>query len=427
MPDWMLRSARRAIAVVLGCCLQAFGVAANAADGPTNIDYFGLHIHRADQGTAWPAVRFGSWRLWDAYVSWSRLQPQADKWDFSRLDRYVAMARLTKVDLLLPLGLTPSWASARPNEVSHYDKGNAAEPRDMELWRQYVRMVAERYKGRITKFEIWNEVNDAKFYSGSPEVLTQLTCEANKILKEIDPGNMLAGPSVTEVGRHLKWHEDFLRLGGGKCVDAMTHHFYAPNEEPEGMIKKIRAVRDTLDKFGAGALPLWNTETGWLIGNDDGTPLSPGYAAPYWKRFEAADSDWLIARALILARAEGIDRFYWYAWDHTALGLVEPQTRALKPGAGAFDRVAKWLVGVSIQPCRQQGDVWSCAILRGGTAEGWIAWSVSGVGKFLWPGPIGPIVVEALGGGSATGQMKEAQHLPVTRRPSLFKIGAGVK
>jgi len=109
-------------------------------------EYFGMHIHRADSSTPWPGVRFGSWRLWDAYVSWPQLEPNRGQWDFKRLDKYVAMASLTGVNVLLPLGLSPAWASARPNEVSAYRYGNAAEPLNIEDWRSYVRAVAERYK-----------------------------------------------------------------------------------------------------------------------------------------------------------------------------------------------------------------------------------------------------------------------------------------
>jgi len=108
---------------------------------PLPLTYFGLHIHRSDSGTSWPNVPFGSWRLWDSYVGWAQLEPSRGTWDFSRLDKYVAMARLTKVDILLPLAMTPQWASARPYEASPYRPGNAAEPANMDDWVRYVTTV----------------------------------------------------------------------------------------------------------------------------------------------------------------------------------------------------------------------------------------------------------------------------------------------
>ena len=58
-------------AFVMGCgALQAQGDPVEP-----RVPYIGLHLHRADQGTAWPAAGFGSWRLWDANVAWPNLEP----------------------------------------------------------------------------------------------------------------------------------------------------------------------------------------------------------------------------------------------------------------------------------------------------------------------------------------------------------------
>ena len=82
--------------------------------------YFGLHVHRivqtqpwypkGDKITPWPPIKFGSWRLWDAYVAWPNLEPERGKWNFQTLDRYVDLAEKAGIDLVLPLGLSPAWA-----------------------------------------------------------------------------------------------------------------------------------------------------------------------------------------------------------------------------------------------------------------------------------------------------------------------------
>ena len=73
------------------------------------------------------------------------------------LDFGKAVEATEMVDLVLTLALSPTWASARPTEASPYFKGSAAEPGDIRQWEDYVRTVAERYKGRIMLYEIWNE------------------------------------------------------------------------------------------------------------------------------------------------------------------------------------------------------------------------------------------------------------------------------
>ena len=202
----------------LSAVLLAFaGVASWAQTVPSDpvpLTYFGLHIHRADAGTAWPNVPFGSWRLWDAYVGWAQLEPERGKWDFTRLDKYAAMARITKTDLLLPLAMTPRWAAARPDEPSPYKPGNSSEPASLVDWENYVATVAERYKGRIMHYEVWNEPSDKSHFTGNLESLVRLTCAAYRVLKKIDPGIQVVSPASAGGGRHLEYLDNFLRAGG---------------------------------------------------------------------------------------------------------------------------------------------------------------------------------------------------------------------
>ncbi len=287
------------------------------AEKPVPREFFGLHMHRADAGTAWPSVPFGSWRLWDAYVGWTHLEPERGRWDFSRLDRYVAMAGLTKVDILLPLAMTPQWASVRPFEQRSYKPGNVAEPARMEDWVNYVATVGKRYKGKIRHYEIWNEPSDQSHYSGSREVLVQMTCLAHKTLKEIDPNIRIVSPASAGGGRHIEYLDRFLASGGKDCVDIVGHHFYVFNKPPEAMVPLIREVRRIMRKNGVANKPLWNTETGWWIANGDGTPDHPMVAKGGWKRLDIEkESGDYVVQAFLLARAEGVDRFFWYAWDN---------------------------------------------------------------------------------------------------------------
>jgi len=85
-----------------------------------------MHFHHLGSTTPWPDVPINQWRLWDAYVAWPNLEPAKGQWRFATLDRYVSLAAEHHVGLLLPLGLSPGWASARPLEKSTYQPGAAA-------------------------------------------------------------------------------------------------------------------------------------------------------------------------------------------------------------------------------------------------------------------------------------------------------------
>lgn len=353
--------------LLLSACLSV--APCIAADNTNTIprEYFGLHIHRADQGTAWPTVPFGSWRLWDAYVTWADIEPNPGQWKFERLDRYVAMAALTKTDILLPLANTPTWAAARPTEPSAYKPGNASEPANIETWKNYVRTIGYRYKGKIKNYEIWNEPNIKHHYSGNTKKLVEMTCEASRILKSIDPSIQIVSPAASSGAKgHVDYLAKFLEVGGKNCIDVVAHHFYVPNGGPEEMVPMIRSVKSVMAANGIADKPLWNTETGWWIANGDGTPDHPMVAKGGWLKLSLKnESGEYLQRAFLLARAEGVERFYWYSWDNRyGLGMIEPTSGAPKPMVEGWRGIVNDLVGAKDVKCENTHRTWKCSFIR---------------------------------------------------------------
>ena len=356
--------------------LSAFSFNTVAQPAPVTLDYFGLHIHRADAGTAWPNIPFGSWRLWDAYVGWRELQPTRDRWDFSRLDLYVAMAALTKTSLVLPLAMTPAWASARPDEPSAYRPGNSAEPKMIEDWRRYVEAVGRRYRGKIQFFEIWNEPNAKDHYTGTVEKMVELTCEAYRVLKAIDPDIRVISPGVVGA-THVQYLERFLAAGGKSCFDIVAYHFYVQRFGPEAMVPVIREVRAIMRRHGVHDKPLWNTETGWWIANGDGTPDHPMVAKGGWRKLalEPESGDFLM-RAFLLARAEGVERFFLYSWDNPyGLGMIEPTSGKPKPMVERWRSTVESLVGATNLKCDQDGKAWRCTFITKNGLPQSVSWT----------------------------------------------------
>lgn len=419
-------------------CIAALAVLlipiASKADAPAvrdnriSLSYFGLHIHRlvhtqpwlknGNLQTAWPAITFGTWRLWDAYVAWPNLEPDPGRWNFSTLDRYVEKSTAAGVQILLPLGLSPGWASARPSEKSGYKPGNAAEPRSMDDWKNYVRTVALRYKGRIRYYELWNEVNYRDYYSGTQETLVELSRVAYQTLKEVDPDIMLVSPSVVGEGKHLAWFDDYLAKGGGKHADIISYHFYVPKGKPEDMLKLIGQVRRLMQKHGLDKKPLWNTETGWAISNQVGD-LHAGAVADDWKKLSGEGAAAYVARALIIGAWANIDRFYWYAWDNIDMGLTEAGSGQLKPAAHAYDRVVKWLYNTHLRECSQEAGLWKCELEKNSGERQWIVWAEFGSTRtFTIPQQWGATLIEELDGKQTAinGTLVKAKESPLMAR-----------
>ena len=411
----------------------ATDTAGGVAHGPViSRSYFGLHIHRADTTTAWPRVPFGSWRLWDAHASWPHLEPELSKWDFRRLDRYVEMAQAKGVEILLPLGLSPTWASARPQEASAYNTpGWAAEPRNLATWREYVRTVAARYKGRIRQYEIWNEPNLTRFFTGSPEAMRTLTCEAYRTIKEVDPAARVVSPSATEKEKGIAWLRSFLAAGGGRCVDIVGFHFYVyAHEAPERLGGLARDLRALMEQYGLSGRELWNTETGWYFANR---------RVPNASRYRVLDEELsagYLARALIVAADAGVSRFYWYAWDNATMGgLIEPDSGDIKPAATAYAAVFGWLVGGRLEGCQQAESVWECRLLDADARPARILWSTAGAHPWNLPAEFDITTIERVDGrsaarkGGAQGREIVLDELPVLVRggPQVRGVRAGAR
>jgi hypothetical protein len=358
---------------------------------------FGLHIHNAagpvwpapvdmNQATAWPTPAFGSWRLWDADVTWPQLEAQRGQWDFSRLDAYVAMAEQRGVEIVLPLGLSPSWASARPREASSYWPGSSAEPANIDDWRNYVRTVATRYAGRVMHYEIWNEVNEPGYFTGSVATMVNLVREARLALLAVDPRIKVISPSVVGGQYARDWLNSFFAAGGGAHVDIVGYHFYVHDSTPEAMLALIDGARQVMAAYGLQDKELWNTETGWLIDNEDGTPNVSN--DPYWPVLAPETAAGFVIRAYALAHVNGLKRFHWYSWDGGNIGLLNPASKTPKQAGLAYARAMDWLLGANLERCDAAGTVWSCPLTRADGTSAYLAWTQDGAAR-SWIAPSG--------------------------------------
>lgn len=366
----------RLLSFAVGGFLFVVTTAAVASE-PLDARYFGIHLHRADTTTAWPFVRFGSWRLWDAGVDWAKLEPARRVWRFEKLDRLIALAEAHDAEPILTLGVTPTWAAARPHEPFVYGAGGASEPRDLADWENYVRSVANRYKGRLRYFEIWNEpkygdIEPTKgaFFSGTVKNLVDLACAARRVAREVDPDIRVVGPGFTGAGDRL---ERFLAAGGGRCIDVVGFHFYGAT--PEKARERIRDVRQIMQQQGVGHLPLWNTEQGYeVVGPHARIPGNLGFEVPD----EATEAAYIV-RSLVLGADAGLSRFYFYSWERLLDKAGQPE-----PGAHAIAASVRWLRGARITGCHESDRFWICGLERTGR-KAWLVWATAGVRAWRVP------------------------------------------
>ena len=115
------------------------------------------------------------YRLWDMKVAWKDVNPAQGVFNWSELDRRVALVESWGGKPLLVLGLTPQWAAKDPAAGDpRWGAGTASPPANITYWNDYVRSVATRYGARIAGYELWNEANLTTFWQGSTKELYEL-------------------------------------------------------------------------------------------------------------------------------------------------------------------------------------------------------------------------------------------------------------
>lgn len=202
-----------------------------------------------------------------------------DAW--AKYDQIVNLADQYGLQIQARLSNPPDWTHANP------DIGDKAPPDDFQDFVNYAVMLAERYRGRVRYFQIWNEPNIYPEWGNqpvNPEAYTDLLCRTYTALKAVDPEIVVIAaalaPTVSLSAENLN---DFIFLqrmydaGAGDCFDIMAAQGYGLNSGPTDHRMRPTTVnfarnvyiRDIMVANGDAAKPIWISEMGWNAQPDD--------------------------------------------------------------------------------------------------------------------------------------------------------------
>lgn len=292
---------------------------------PVKVDeyFFGMHVrHRAND--IMPEVTARSVRAHDISgggTRWQKIEPSKGVYDWKECDKWVNTHYSAARDLVFVLFGTPTWASARPTEISAYSVGApglSAEPVDLGNWSSFCSAVATRYRGKIKYYEVWNEANGPGFYTGTKSIMAQMVRRANQAIKAVDPAAKIISPSITGWGPNAGappeiYFGEMMGASDGEggtmadWIDIVGVHLYLylnRTQELAGVINRINAAKAAA---GLSALPTWDTESA------PGSPYIAGMSD------EAANRH--INRSLLVMAAMGIGRTFYYLYDSSPMGI----------------------------------------------------------------------------------------------------------
>lgn len=340
----MVRKAVQVFVFALAMAL-AIPMAMTTASAATFVDdrMFGLHVPQISNGVD-PTVPYGSVRLWDSGISWGAVEKRRGVYSWATFDRAIANADAQNVEIVYVLGSTPRWAARNMREGAYPNAGAASPPRSMTDWRRWVTKVATRYGASIDAYQIWNEANLTTFWQGTPAQMAQLTLEAKRIIRKIDPTAKVVAASSTvrltsAFNRFFPAYLTELRRRNWP-VDVFAIHTYGPSTAAPSLRQKyIAKARTELREARAPRRPLWDTEVNYGIAGPGAT--YPDKDLGPWQSAVFTSQTYLDSVRLNIART------HWYAWT-PAWDLLGVTMFDGSAAATAFTTTHDWLVNATV-------------------------------------------------------------------------------
>jgi hypothetical protein len=238
-------------------------------------------------------------------IGWDGVERQKDQYDFAFWDAFVQLAVDAGVTLLPYVAYTPEWNSDGAPETFW-----KTPPRDPNELTELMQQLAERYRGRIHSWEIWNEPDNKDYWLGSArEFATLLAAGAD--------GVRAGDPQARVVLGGLAGGVDFLRelfdeQGVAERVDVVNLHGYYETWNPnpvETFTEYIAEVDEIVQRHG-GRQSIWMAEVGYSnFPPPSGATVGALYPYEHTPEFQAV----MLVRTLALLLGEpAVSLIAWY-------------------------------------------------------------------------------------------------------------------
>lgn len=201
-------------------------------------------------------------------VGWHDFEPARgvyDPWSLKAYETEIRRARAAGQRVLLVIQEAPPWATGTQDRH--------APPLDPADYARFAAFLATRYGAMVDAYEIWNEPNYARFWTGAPDpaAYARLLRSSYPAIKQADPTArvLFGGPSTND----WRFVEAAYAAGARGFFDVMGAHPYScrgPDDvrrDATGRMTRdtflgYRELRATMLAHGDDK-PIWFTEFGW--------------------------------------------------------------------------------------------------------------------------------------------------------------------
>lgn len=260
------------VLVVLASLTTALSPAAQAAISPRLVGVNAVTLRFDDLRTQqYDAIQAAGFKAVRIHVEWPLIEEAPGQFTWDLTDSLVVNAVKRGLQILGVVTYTPSWAATR--EGRGYIHPHPADP---NVFGNFTRIAAERYRGVIRNWEIWNEPNIVESFAPRPDVAlySAMLKNAYTALKSVDPLSFVVtgGTSPTIDSPTKMAPATFVRglyeNGAGDFFDAVGMHPYSVPEllSAPGQAwtsnTAIREVTAVMARNGQSRKQLWFTEFG---------------------------------------------------------------------------------------------------------------------------------------------------------------------
>lgn len=274
----------------------------------------------------------GTWAT--EFFPWAYIQA-TDKlrYDWEHADSVVEAAKAAGVTLLARIDGVPAWARPPDTTWRYLERERYSDYGD------FVYAFVSRYKGRVSRYIIWNEPNTAAEWGQrppDPREYADLLKVAYRRAKEADPRAevLLAGlaPNLEREGspnamNDLTYLERLYDAGAAPYFDAVAVHSYgltAPPDDPASPDKinfaRTEEVYRVMRSRGDGAKPVYITEGGWNDSPRWSYAVKPYQRAEFTVRaYRKAQDEWPWCKAVTLWASRLPRPAYTYFDNYTFL------------------------------------------------------------------------------------------------------------
>ena len=228
------------------------------------------------------------------HVAWREIEgitKGAYNWYFT--DRIVADAERFGLDVIFRLDREPVWTV--PPEGTHSDSGPPENPQDFG---DFCYVLADRYRGRVRAYQVWNEPNLAREWGGNPPDpagYVELLRACYIGIKSADPEALVISAGLAPTGNGLPEalpDTDYLigmyEAGAAPYFDLLGVHapgfLYPPEKSPDEVAEEnggnrffcfrhVEDLREIMTRYGDAEKQVAVLEMGWTI-----DPIHESYA-----------------------------------------------------------------------------------------------------------------------------------------------------